>query len=151
MEIEFGWNCRCFVPTLQKCRVLIENYSARKDLLEQRWLSTPELLVYLSATQDEILTRILAGEIAAKRQKDGKLLFGISAPWSYDDCYLRGSGGVCLYYKPHAGPKIAFVEQIKQMNVEHPNATAAPTSADVARFEAEVSASGALTQSELPI
>ena len=46
MDWQFGYNCTHFVPMLNKCRVLIDRYNQRADLLADRWLMTKEVLVY---------------------------------------------------------------------------------------------------------
>jgi hypothetical protein len=93
MEWHFGHNCQRFIPTLQKCRKLIENYSARADLRSDRWVEMPELLLYVGGTREALLTRIRSGEITAQRQKTGPLLFKVSGSWDYDDCFLKANGG----------------------------------------------------------
>jgi len=138
MPLEFGYNCAHYLPTLSKCRKLIDSYRERRDLLEQKWLSAREVLTYLDETGDRICTRIASGEIKIKRQKDGKLLFGVRVPAQYDDWYNANSGGVCLYYQPHSGLKISCIEDIRKLHVNHPNAQMIPSDDVVETLEAAV-------------
>src|SRR4051812_36161473 len=99
MEWHFGYNCKFFLPMrvrkaadddlqvcdprdaenrehngqrpFQKCRRLINAYRLRSDLIEQRWLNTAELFVYLNLSNDELLRQIAAGEIIARIKKNG--------------------------------------------------------------------------------
>lgn len=75
MECHFGCNCKYYLPTLNKCRVLIDNYRKRPDLVEQEWLSAQDLLVYLNLTSGELIGQISRHEIKSKLQKDGKAMF----------------------------------------------------------------------------
>jgi hypothetical protein len=96
------------------------------------------LLAYFGASGTELLSKVAVREIEAKRQKDGKPMFGISAPWSFDDCFLRASGGLCLYYQAHNGPQISCIEQLHHPPPTHPNCIAAPTQAEIMAFEQAV-------------
>ena len=73
MACEFGFNCRHYLPSLRKCRKLIDNYRVRKDLVEEKWLGIRDVLVYLSLSNDALIRSVASGEIKAKRQKDGEL------------------------------------------------------------------------------
>jgi hypothetical protein len=138
MDWHFGHNCRRYIPGLEKCRTLIENYGARAELLSERWVETPELLLYVGESSQAVLARISAGEIATKRQKSGRLLFKVRGAWAYDDCFLKASGGKCLYYEPHGGPRIICIEDIKRFSPIHPNTGLASLQAQIAMFEREV-------------
>ncbi len=138
MEWHFGYNCRYFIPALQKCRKLIDNYVKLADLVEQKWLSARELILYLDLSRDALLEQIKLGKIKAKAQKDGKLTFGVFSAWQYDDCFNKCSGGQCLYYEAHNGKKISCLADLNTINTDHPNAALAPTEPDISAFERDV-------------
>ena len=58
MKYHFGHNCKHYLPTLNKCRILIDNYRRREDLVEQKWLSTQDLLIYLNLPHEELIKQI---------------------------------------------------------------------------------------------
>jgi len=138
MGWQFGYNCSNYLPTLGKCRVLIQNYASRKDLLEQKWLGTQDLLVYLHATKAVLIERVASGDISVRRQKDGKLKFGIQVAAQFDDCPLADAGGQCLYFDRHMGQQISYLAELRDLRAEHPNLRELPTDEDVTRFESEV-------------
>jgi|WetSurMetagenome_2_1015567.scaffolds.fasta_scaffold18864_3 hypothetical protein len=138
MEWHFGYNCRYYLPTLGKCRVLIDNYASRKDLLEQKWLSTQELLVYSRLSNEELVERIVSGEISARQQKDGKLKFIVLVAAQFDDCPLADAGGQCLYFEMHEGKRISCLIELPALRGEHPNLRDVPSQADITVFEGRV-------------
>lgn len=140
MEWHFGYNCRHYIPALQKCRKLIDNYGKRADLVEQKWLSARELLLYLGLSRDALFAQIETCKIKVKVQKDGKLTFGLFGAWQYDDCFSKSSGGQCLYYEPHGGMKISCLADLTNIKAEHPNAATEPNEAEIRAFEADVRA-----------
>ena len=135
MELHFGYNCKNFLPAFGKCRKLIDSYRSRKDLVEQKWLNSRELLVYLNVSKEGLLGQIASGEIKTKIQKDGKVTFGVSAAWQYDDCFLVGSGGQCLYFEEHNGKTISCLTELEGLEAKHPNYSSTPCEADVRTFE----------------
>jgi hypothetical protein len=139
MELHFGYNCKGFLPTLGKCRTLIDNRKSRKDLVEQRWLTTGQVLVYLNLSHGELIGQITSGEIKVRRQKDGTVMFWVSTTWQHDDCFLANSGGQCLYFAPHAGKTISYLEQRKGIELEHPNYATAPSDAEIREIEHSIS------------
>jgi hypothetical protein len=111
-----------------KCRRLIDSYKNRKDLAEQKWLKAHEVLDYLNLANDELLKRIASGEIKAKSQKDGTVIFCVSGAWQYDNCFLAAGGGQCLYFGPHNGQTISCLMELKGLDTrEHPNYSRGPT------------------------
>lgn len=135
MELHFGYNCKHFLPALGKCRTLIDERRTRKELVEPKWLTTRELLIYLNLSQRELLRQIASGEIKTKLQKDGKVTFGVSAAWHYDDCFLASGGGQCLYFEAHRGKTISCLAELEGLEAEHTNCTSAPSRSDVKIFE----------------
>lgn len=135
MELHFGYNCKYFLPTLGKCRTLIETRRGRNDLAEHRWLSTEELLVYLNVASEELFRQITSGQIRTTLQKDGKLMFWVSTAGQYDDCFLANGGGQCLYFEPHKGKTISCLAELKGLEAEHPNYRNVPSESDVKTFE----------------
>ena len=85
---DFGYNCKLFLPTLGKCRKLIDSYTTRQELVERRWLSTQELVVYLGVPIEELVRRITVGEIAVRLRQDGKVIYQVSASWQYERLLL---------------------------------------------------------------
>ena len=134
-EWQFGYNCKHYTLSIGKCRILSDRYKHSEKLLVQRWLSTADLLAYVSASREELLRQITSGEIKAMFQKDGKMTYGISAPWRYDDCFLASSGGRCLYFEAHNGPKISCLSDLSGLKATHPNVSSAPSEADERAFE----------------
>jgi hypothetical protein len=135
MECHFGYNCKHYLPALNKCRVLIDNYRKRADLVEQKLLSTQDLLIYLNLPSEELIGQIAVGEIKTKPQKDGKVMFQVSSAWQWDDCPLASNGGQCFYFEPHDGKKITCLIQLKGLEAEHPNLKDVPSEEDIRIFE----------------
>jgi hypothetical protein len=133
----FGYNCGNFLPTLRKCRVLVDMYSKREDLLREKWLTSFELLVYSGVQPDELVSRVHNGSIASKRLKtDGSLRFRVQAPWDWDECPLKDSGGQCLHFEPHSGRHISCLMDLENSGWEHPNLRKLPSAEAIARFDA---------------
>jgi hypothetical protein len=104
-------------------------------LVEEKWLRTQDVLVYLNLSNDALIRGVTSGEIKVKRWKDGKLMFGVSVAAQYDDCYLTNSGGACLYYEAHNETKIACLDDLKHLDAEHPNKRSVPSGSDVRDLE----------------
>lgn len=130
MSCDFGYNCAHYVPALGKCRELIRVRGTRPELCEQRWLSAKDALSYLGISVDEMICDIAAKKIGVKVQKDGKLSFAVSGAFRFDDCYLNDSTGVCLYFAPHSGVKIASLADRESVAGKHPNLFEPPTEAN---------------------
>ena len=138
MELEFGYNCKHFLPLFGKCRKLIDNYRTQDNLVMLKWLNSRELLVYLNASPEKLLKQIASDEIKTTVQADGTVSFGVSAAWKYDDCFLVGSGGGCLYFEKHNGKTISCLAQLEDSKGQHPNYKLAPSEAEVKTFEVAV-------------
>jgi hypothetical protein len=140
MDWQFGYNCKHFLPTLDKCRKLIDDYRPRQELKEFRnMIKTEELLAYSNLTNDDLVRQIASGEIKVQRlKKDGTLKFGLSTSWSYDDCPLAHAGGQCIDFAPHQGTLISCLAERNDIGQEHPNTATLPSNEDVAVFEKEV-------------
>jgi hypothetical protein len=141
MECHFGYNCKHYLPALNKCRVLIDNYRKRADLVEQKLLSTQDLLIYLNLPNEELIGQIAVGEIKTKPQKDGRVIFQVSSAWQWDDCPLASNGGQCFYFEPHDGKKITCLIQLKGLEAEHPNLKNVPSEEDIRFLNAKLSRS----------
>ena len=90
MGMEFGYNCKLYLPTLGKCRKLIENCRQRPELQKRRWLTAQSALVYLDATEDALIAAVDSGGIEmARRKKDGRMLFAVTVAGEYDDCLFN--------------------------------------------------------------
>ena len=138
LDLEFGYNCKRFLPTIGKCRRLIDSYRGRKDLVEQKLLKAGDLLVYLNLSREELNRQITSGEIRAIRQKDGKVTFSVATAWSYDDCFLANGGGQCLHFAPHTGKAISCLDELKGMKGKYSNYGSVPSEAEVRAFEESV-------------
>lgn len=135
MEWHFGHNCKHYLPTLNKCRVLIDNYRKRPDLIERKLLSARDLLAYLSLPHEKVIEQIVAGEIKTKQQKSGKMMFQIPCAWQWDNCPLVSDGGQCFYFEPHDGKKITCLAELKDLESEHPSLESMPSEEEVRAFE----------------
>lgn len=130
MEYQFGYNCKNYLPSLKKCRVLIDEYRKQPDLVEQKLLSAQDLLIYLNLTKEELIGQIKRGEIKSASQS-GRAIFRISSAWQWDDCPLSNAGGQCSYFEPHEGKKISCLVELKDLEAEHPNFKNVPSEDDV--------------------
>ena len=135
MEWHFGHNCKHYLPTLKKRRVLIDNYRKRADLVEQKLLSAEDLLVYLSLPHEDVIGQITTGEIKTKQQKSGKIMFQVSCAWQWDNCPFVSDGGQCFYFEPHDGKKISCLAELKDLEAEHPSLKSMPSEEEVRTFE----------------
>ncbi len=138
MACEFGYNCLHFLPTLRKCRRLVDKYRSRPELIEQKWLSVEDALVYLSLSSHSLIQFIASGEVRTKCQKDGKPTLGVLVAAQYDDCFLANSGGTCLNYECHNGRKISCIEDLRGQYPEHPNIMNAPQESAIREVEDEL-------------
>ncbi len=117
---------------------MIADYKIREDLVEQKWISTEELLVYMNLPNTELIQKIASGEIRVKLPKDGKIKFGVSSAWQYDDCPLADAGGQCFYFEPHDGKTISCLMELRGLEDEHANAKSMPTKEEIRAFESEI-------------
>lgn len=135
MGWHFGHNCAHYLPTLGKCRVLIDEYRKRADLVAKKPLSARDILIYLNLPPEEIARQVATGEIKAERQKTGKIVFHVSTAWQWDDCPLANGGGQCLYFKPHDGQKITRLMDLGKVQHDHPNLKNLPSEENVRTLE----------------
>ena len=138
MAYDFGCNCRHYLPSLGKCRLFVDRYRARPDLVGERILCTRDVLVYLNLSTEELVGRIASGEIKAKLQKDGKSTFSVRVAWQYDDCPLADAGGHCFRFEAHEGKSISCLAELDAVVAEHPNWERVPSDAEVTACENEV-------------
>ncbi len=141
MHTEFGYNCKYFLPTIGKCRILIDNYMIREDLSENKWLYLQDLLVYLNISEKELIKRIVDKEIKYKMLKDPKVkfkfMFQITSAWQWDDCPLTNNGGQCIYFEEHGGKKISCLSEQRNTKNKHYNDKAL-TVHEIEKCEAEI-------------
>lgn len=121
MEWQFGHNCKSYLPTLGKCRILIDLRRSRPDLVKDKWLGLRDLLVYTGWTPEDLIAEVESGHVVVERMKNGRLRFRVSASWDWDDCPLGSTGGQCLHYEEHDGQKIECLKDLETLKVEHPN------------------------------
>ena len=132
MDWHFGYNCRHYIPTLGKCRVLIVRYNKRADLLADKWLDTRDILLYTECSPQELIGQVKRGEVEARYvKKDGSWKFRTRCPWAWDNCALSDTGGQCFYFEPHDGKKITCLMDLRQLDAEHPNLEKVPSDDDV--------------------
>lgn len=134
MEWQFGYNCVHLVPALDKCRVKIDRYNRRADLLVDRWLKTREVLVYTGWSPRELLDRIERGDVHAKKvqkpknpERDGYLRYRLRCSWDWDNCGMAVTGGACEWYEPTDGPHITCIADLRHWDAEHPNMAKVPS------------------------
>lgn len=146
MEWHFGYNCKNFVPTFGKCRVLIDLYNKRPDLTADKWLKTRDFLVYWEHSAQELIDQVMRGEVETKKVKkpknpeeDGYWRFRMRCSWAWDDCALAATGGMCMYFEPHDGKKISCIADIRHLDAEHPNMEKVPSDNDVRLVEDQLS------------
>jgi len=137
MECHFGYNCKNYLPSLKKCRVLIDVYRKQPDLVEQKLLSSRDSMIYLTITKEELIGQINRGEIKSISQS-GKAIFKISSAWQWDDCPLSNAGGQCFYFEPHEGKKISCLLELKSLEAAHPNFKKIHSEDDIKAVESEV-------------
>ncbi len=148
----FGYNCSNYLPALQKCRVLVDMYSKREDLLREKWLTSREILGYTGASPSKLLLAVHNGSIRWKRLKsDGSLRFRVLAPWDWDACPLRDSGGQCLHFEPHGGRHITCLMDLESSTWEHPNVTNVPSVETIESFESAVLCPGGRLIQSVPL
>jgi len=138
MKLHFGYNCKYYIPTMNKCRINVDDYMKREDLVEKKWLSSRDLLPYLSLSHEKLIEKINEGEIKVKAQKDGKLMFGVLAAWQYDDCPLGNSGGQCFYFEPHEGKHISCLLDLDNLDDEHPNTKSILSEEEIGALESQI-------------
>jgi hypothetical protein len=138
MNCEFGYNCKHYLPTLLKCRNLIDRFRVQKDLVEDKWLALQDTMVYLNLSDDALVEAVASGDMAVKRKKNGKLTFRVSVAGEYDNCYLT-TAGICIDFEAHHGPKITCLADLKTLNSEHPNKV--PSESEVKAAEAKLAES----------
>jgi len=145
MDWHFGYNCMHFVPTLGKCRVLIDRYNKRADLLGEKWLKTRDFLVYTELPPHDLVAQVEAGEVKAKRiekprnpEEDGYWRFLHRCSWDWDDCALGATGGYCTSFDAHDGEPITCLMDLRHLGVEHPDLAKVPSSEEVRRLEARL-------------
>ena len=142
MDWQFGYNCAHFVPTLEKCRVKIDRYSKRADLLADRWLKTREVLVYTGWSPQELRGRVERGEVQARKvkkpknpERDGYVRFRLRCSWDWDSCGMAITGGACVFYEPTDGAHITCIADLRHWDAEHPNMAMVPSLEDVKLIE----------------
>lgn len=133
--MHFGYNCKLLLPFRDKCRRLAHDYQKKVNLIEEKWISLQDVIIYLDLPLNEMIEQIKTGTIKVKRKKDGETIFGITAAWQYDDCPLVNSGGQCFYYAPHDGEKISCLVDKENLTIQHPNRELIPDSKKLIKYK----------------
>ena len=109
MQYQFGYNCSQFIPYFKKCRVHVNGYRKREDLVEEKELKTNEIMIYLGLSEEDLLEKVKTGEIKIKKKKknNGTPIFKASVAFKYDNCPLALNAGLCKYFEEHTGKKIS--------------------------------------------
>ena len=104
------------LPTLDKCRTLINQYGRRKELVVQRWLHTGEIMPYLNLSQEELFRQVASGKLKPKVQERWQTLkFCVSGAFEFDDCFLAKSGGQCSISSHAAEQRLAGWLNVKAL------------------------------------
>ena len=138
MGMQFGYNCTHYLPTLRKCRRLIDAYGSRPELSKERWMGTADAMVYLGVAGKDLVGLAKAAGVRVRRTKEGRLTFAIRSAWDYDDCLLANSGGQCVYFAPHAGETISCIADLTGISSDHPNMDLIPSETEVRSVESEI-------------
>ncbi|MBN1471233.1 MAG: hypothetical protein JW925_05600 [Syntrophaceae bacterium] len=139
MEWYFGYNCRHYLPTLDRCRILIDKYRQREDLTAKKLFNIEDVMVYLNLTCIDLINQVKSKEIIVKRQKDGKLMYQVLSSWQWDDCPSKDTGGQCFYFEPHSGEKISCIADLRNIDrTRHPNMIMEESEEDLRRLENEI-------------
>ena len=138
MSLHFGFNCKQFIPSMGKCRLVINDLRGRQELQEHRWVTVREALVYLKVSGKEMVEGTAPNDI--KLIKDGKvpIRVRVKGAWSWDDCPLTQTGGQCRLYSGHDGPKVSCVIEIDRLSGKHPNVAFEPSAGAVAEVERDM-------------
>lgn len=135
-HMHFGYNCQSYLPTLGKCRVLVDLRRRRQDLVAPKWMEARDLLVYTGYSPQQLIDGAESGNVGVKRLKNGRLLFQIPTSWDWDDCPLSDTGGQCLHFEAHAGWKIGCIRDLDGDHAGHPNLQLVPSAELVNDVEA---------------
>ncbi len=135
-DMHFGHNCMSYLPTLGKCRVLIDMRRRRPDLVAPKWVEASDLLVYTGYSPQQLIRGAESGDVGVRRLKNGRLQFRISAVWDWDDCPLGDTGGQCLHFEAHGGPQIDCMRDLDDEHAQHPNMQYVPSNELVREVEA---------------
>lgn len=119
--MHFGYNCKHYLPSYEKCRVLIEERKKRKELLELKWFPLKEALLYSRFLDFDLVDFIEKKKIKIKMSGKGDVSIGITAAWQYDECPLAHGGGQCMYFVKHSGKQITCLSEINDVDDRHPN------------------------------
>jgi hypothetical protein len=138
MDWHFGYNCKYLLPFGVKCRKLIEFYQKRQDLVEEKWISLQQMVIYLNLTAGKLIEIIENKQVKVKRQKDGTIMCKVSGAWRYDDCPLAEAGGQCMFFESHDGQTISYLAEVINIKEEHPNTKLIPTKEELAALEREI-------------
>ncbi len=133
-RMHYGYNCRFSLPFQDKCRKLADRFLERDDLIEEKWISIQDAVIYLNITVNDLKGRIGTGQIKTKKSSTGKITLCVSAAWQYDDCPLADAGGQCLFYEPHDERKISCLAEREGIKGEHPNKNLLPSAEELETF-----------------
>ena len=146
MDWHFGYNCKNYLPTLGKCRVMIARYNKRADLLSDKWLGARDFLLYTDCSPQELMDQVERGEVQTRKvekpknpERDGYWRFLTLCSWDWDGCALSNAGGMCYSFEPHDGEKITCLMELRHLGAEHPNLERVPSDDDVRLLEDRLS------------
>lgn len=136
--MQFGYNCKNYLPWYEKCSLLIDERKKQKELLETKWISIKEALIYSSLLKFDLLDFIEKKKIKVKKTGKRKVSIGIEAAWQYDECPLAHYGGQCMYFTAHNNMQINCLAEINSINEKHPNTPMIPDEGEVKLFEKQL-------------
>jgi hypothetical protein len=129
--MHFGYNCKHYLPWFEKCKLMVEKNRNQKDLMETKWLSVREALIYSSLLNMDLVNLVKKKKVKIKKEDKKPIRLGFFTAWDYDECPLAHCGGQCLYFERHDGNKISCVSDLADQRLGHPNSPKIPTDDEI--------------------
>lgn len=133
--MQFGYNCKNYLPWYEKCAILIDERKKQKELLETKWITIKEALIYSSLLKFDLWDFIETKKIKVKKTGKRKVSIGIEAAWQYDECPLSHYGGQCMYFNEYNNVKVSCLSEVNSVNEKHPNMPTIPDESEIKSFE----------------
>jgi hypothetical protein len=129
--IQFGFNCKFFVPQYFKCEKSSQTNLSEKRLIRREWVNINKAILYSKILGFDLIEKIEKHEIKVrckntkttkhcKNKSNDSFVFYIEAAYDDDDCLLCEQGGSCQYFERHEGRQINCLME-KSVVDEHPN------------------------------
>ena len=134
--MQFGYNCKHFLPWFDKCKYLIDHKELRKGLYSDKWLSIKDALIYASLLDLDLMTLINNKKVKVKKEKEKQQVrLGFFTAWDYDECPLAHAGGQCLFFKQHNRNTISRLSDLERLAGGHPNSPKVPDEKEIKSFK----------------